>query len=68
MCVKLPERIDDGKKPIAGKGNEREHGHADRHVLDELGRRAEQAAPRPRIERVDDGRKRHGRYDQQQVG
>lgn len=63
MCVELPQRINDGEEPVTGQGRQREHRNANRDVLDELGRGAEETAPGPRVQRVDDRRERNRRHD-----
>jgi hypothetical protein len=65
--VELPEGITNGEKPVARERREREDRHANRHVLDELGARAKQAAPRPGVQCVDDRCERNGGDDQQQI-
>lgn len=36
VYVEFPQRVNDGEEPVSGKCSQREHGHADRHVLREL--------------------------------
>lgn len=50
MRVKLPQRIDDGEKSVAGKSCEGEDRNANWQVLEELGELANELAPRPAVE------------------
>lgn len=66
--MQLLQRIHDGKKSVGRQGGQRKNGHPYRNVLGRLGQLANQFAPRPRVDRVHDRRKRNARYYHQQVG
>lgn len=53
--------------PLGAQSGQREHGHADGHVLGGLADFAYDLAVRPRFDRVHGGRERHARNDYQQV-
>lgn len=53
--------------PLGAERGQREHGHADGHVLGGLAEFAYEFAVRPRLDRVHGGRERHARDDHQQV-
>lgn len=62
-----PDRVDDGAVPLGTEGGQSEHGDADGDVLGGLGQLADEGAPGPRLERVEDGGKGHAADDDQQV-
>lgn len=67
MSMKLSQRVNDGKKPIARQRRQREYRHTNWHVLNELWHGAQKSTPRPTVHRVHDWRKRHRYQDYQQI-
>lgn len=67
MHVELAQGIHDGEEPVSGQGNQREDGHANGHVFDELGECAEDRSPGPGGERVDGGRQRNCGHNHQEI-
>lgn len=53
--------------PLGAERGQREHGHADGHVLGSFAELANELAVRPRLDRVHSGREWHARDDHQQI-